>query len=171
MSCRLGRFRDCSTKTRRGKRGRVPKSQSRPRLRLPRLFSSSSRGSENLRYIIVVFVIAFVVPERGRSEGGREGRRATKKCLDFWGNSERASEWPRGIPPKLASLPPSSDYFTYSMPPPLPPLALFGSVATGDCMWSIVNFHWPLFYSDRRIETSGLWFTLSFRKLSYSGLA
>ena len=61
---------------------------------------SYSRGSENLRYIIVVFVIAFV-PERRRSEGKeRKGRRATKKCLDFWGNCE----WPRGIPPKLASL-------------------------------------------------------------------
>ena len=94
---------------------------------------SSSRGSENLRYIIVVFVIAFV-PERRRREGkGREGK----------GDAPQKSVWTFGATASGHAafhqnwLLSPSDYFTYSMPPPL----ASGSLLCCDCMPSIVNFN------------------------------
>ena len=89
-------FRDCSKKPQRGKRDRVPNHAlvSVFAAVAVALFFSGVRKSpiyhRRLRNRVCT----------RKKKKGREGRRATKKCLDFWGNSE----WPRGIPPKLASL-------------------------------------------------------------------
>ena len=67
---------------------------------------SSSRGSENLRYIIVAVVVVFVTERRRLREAGRkEGATEHKKVSGLLG--QLAAHRPRGIPPKLASLPPS----------------------------------------------------------------
>ena len=92
----------------------------------------SSRGSENLRYIIVA-VVVFVTERRreaGRKEG-RKGRRSTKKCLDFWGNSK----WPLGASAR------HSTKIGFSLSPRLLHLFNAALVSAGGVHGSLANFH------------------------------
>ena len=96
------RFRDCSKKTRRGKRDRVPNHHALVSVAVAvavALFFSGVRKSP-IYHRRLRNRVCTRKKKKGREGKGRKGRRATKKCLDFWGNCE----WPRGIPPKLASL-------------------------------------------------------------------